>query len=360
MPSLPTRYKEKIKTEGYYSDPVQEQAVQALQSLLEELANQKSLWLFAGKPIPKGVYLHGGVGRGKSMIMDLFFNEIPKGIKKRRTHFHSFMIETHDWLHANRADRVDDLLPRYAAVLAKKVKVLCFDEFHVTDIADAMILGRLFTALFDKGVIVVATSNWHPDHLYEGGLQRQLFLPFIDLLKQKTHVLHLDNGMDYRQISCPGQDLYYFHPLNKETEQSLNKLFFEITDYEEPETDTLHVKGRALEITASGAIARFDFKELCQAALGAEDYIEIAQIYHTIFIENVRVLTQEMRNEAKRFILLIDCLYEAGCRVVISAEEDIDDLHESGDHAFEFQRTISRLMEMQSAEYHQKHKERIT
>lgn len=359
MPDLTIRYKEKIAALNYQNDPIQEEAIIALQELLKQITEPKPFWKLGKAQTPKGVYLHGGVGRGKSMIMDLFFNEIPRSYKNRRIHFHQFMIETHDWLHANRSERVDDLLPRYADYVSKKIKILCFDEFHVTDIADAMILGRLFTALFKNGVIVVSTSNWHPDHLYEGGLQRQLFLPFIALLKEKMDVIHLDGETDYRQISAPDQDLYYFHPLNKETYQTLNKLFYEMTGYNEPIMNRITVKGRKINAPSFGKIARFGFKDLCAEALGAEDYIKIAQKYHTVFIEDVTVLTAEKRNETKRFILLIDCLYEAGCRVVISAAADIDDLHESGDHAFEFTRTISRLMEMQSAEYHQKHKERV-
>lgn len=358
MPDLLTRYKEKIKEQSYHSDTVQVRAVQMLQKILEQLTEGKSFWSFGKKEISKGLYLYGGVGRGKSMIMDLFFNEIPNSFKKRRAHFHEFMIETHDWLHDNRSERVDDLLPRYAEYIASRTKILCFDEFHVTDIADAMILGRLFTALFEKGVVVVSTSNWHPDNLYEGGLQRELFLPFIALLKQKMDIIHLNGETDYRQISAADQGVYYFYPLGKETDQKLNKIFFEMTNYKAPKTDLITVKGREIEITSSGSIARFSFVDLCERAMGAEDYIIITQNYHTIFIENVPFLTAEKRNEAKRFILLIDCLYEAGCRVIISAIADIDDLHEEGDHSFEFQRTISRLMEMQSEEYHKIHKER--
>lgn len=359
MPNLPTRYKDKIREQEYQIDPVQEQVVDVLQHLLKEITAPKSFWPFSKKQSPQGVYIYGGVGRGKSMIMDLFYYELPAFIKKRRVHFHEFMIETHDWLHQNRAERVDDLLPQYAAYVADNIRVLCFDEFHVTDIADAMILGRLFTSLFEKGVIVVSTSNRHPDALYKGGLQRELFLPFIALLKQQMQVMPLDGDTDYRQISDADQGLYYFHPLTKETEKKINHLFFEITDFKAPKKDILTVKGREMEVMSSGGIARFCFKDLCERPLGAEDYIEIANTYHTVFIESVIFLSAEKRNEAKRFILLIDCLYEAGCRVILSAARDIHELYEGDDHAFEFERTMSRLMEMQSIEYHRNHQERL-
>lgn len=360
MPNLPKRYKTVIEQQGYQIDPVQEQVVDVLQRLLKEIAAPKSFWPFLKKKSPQGVYIYGGVGRGKSMIMDLFFEEAPERIKKRRVHFHEFMIETHDWLHQNRAERVDDLLPRYADYVSDQVTVLCFDEFHVTDIADAMILGRLFTALFENGVIVVSTSNRHPDDLYEGGLQRELFLPFIDLLKEKMQVMPLDGDTDYRQISDADQGVYYFFPLGKETDKKINHVFFEMTNFKAPKKDILTVKGREMEVMSSGGIARFYFKDLCERPLGAEDYIKIANQYHTVFIENLIVLSAEKRNEAKRFILLIDCLYEAGCRVILSAARDIHELYEGGDHAFEFERTMSRLMEMQSIEYHRNHQERLT
>ncbi len=364
MPNLPTRYKDTIRKQGYQIDPVQEQVVDVLQQLLKEITAPKSLWPFSKRQSPQGVYIYGGVGRGKSMIMDLFFEEVPqnlkKRIKKRRVHFHEFMIETHDWLHENRAERVDDLLPQYADYVADQVSVLCFDEFHVTDIADAMILGRLFTALFAQGVIVVSTSNRHPDTLYEGGLQRELFLPFIALLKRQMQVMPLDGDTDYRQISDADQGLYYFFPLGKETDKKINHLFFETTNFKAPKKDILTVKGREMEVMSSGGIARFCFKDLCERPLGAEDYIKIANQYHTVFIENIIFLSADKRNEAKRFILLIDCLYEAGCRVILSAARDIHELYEGDDHAFEFERTMSRLMEMQSIEYHRNHQERFT
>jgi cell division protein ZapE len=291
--------------------------------------------------------------------MDMFFAEVPDNFKKRRIHFHEFMIETHDWLHAHRGDGLEDLLPSYARHVSDTVKILCFDEFHVTDVADAMILGRLFTALLEKGVVIVATSNWPPDNLYEGGLQRELFLPFITLLKEKMDVIHLDNNTDYRLLADLDQDVYYFFPLNQETENKIDNIFTQMTKGKQSKQETITVKGRGIRVRAVDGVARFTFAELCEQPLGAEDYITIAKKYHTVFVENVRQIGQKKRNEAKRLILLIDCLYEAGCCLVMSAQGEITQLYAGDDHAFEFDRTISRLMEMQSAEYHQTHLKRV-
>jgi len=291
--------------------------------------------------------------------MDIFFEEVPGTLKKRRIHFHEFMIETHDWLHKHRGDDMDDLLFEYASYVSKAIKLLCFDEFHVTDVADAMILGRLFTALFDKGVIVVATSNWRPNDLYEGGLQRDLFLPFIKLLENKTVVIHLDNDKDYRQIADPDQDVYYFSPLNKTTQDKVDALFKVFSNDALAGQSNISVKGRDIVINSAGDCARFTFEALCGQPLGAEDYMEIAAHFDSVFVEKIPLLQQSNRNEVKRFILLIDCLYEAKCRLVLSAENKIDNLYQGDDHSFEFDRTVSRLMEMQSKAYHEKRQEQV-
>ncbi|MCI5061148.1 MAG: cell division protein ZapE, partial [Alphaproteobacteria bacterium] len=199
MPKLLKRYNKALDRADLRPDQEQKKAVQALQGLLGALKTARPFWFWSKKDEVKGVYLHGGVGRGKSMLMDLFFEELPPGIKSRRIHFHEFMIETHDWLHARRGEGMDNLLPAYADHVAAHIKVLCFDEFHVTDVADAMILGRLFTHLFERGLVLVMTSNWAPDRLYEGGLQRALFLPFIELIKQRMEIIHLDSQTDYRE-----------------------------------------------------------------------------------------------------------------------------------------------------------------
>jgi len=358
MPTLPKAYRKLIEQNKYQVDSAQENAILTLEELRLKLSLKKSFWSFVKKEKIKGVYLHGGVGRGKSMIMDLFFTRVPVRVKKRRVHFHEFMIETHDWMHQNRGDGVDDLLIKYANHVRKSARVLCFDEFHVTDVADAMILKRLFTALIEQDIIVIATSNWAPKNLYEGGLQRDLFMPFINVLNDNLHIVQLDGGRDYRSLkdplADPYQDVYYFYPRDDKTKEKIDQLFAELSNNAEVSVQKISVKGRDINIMAAGDIARFTFYDLCERALGAEDYIKIAKQFDTVFIENIPTLTSDKRNEAKRFILLVDCLYEARCRLVLSAEKNIHKLYDGSDHAFEFDRTISRLMEMQSTAYHEK------
>ena len=343
-------YQDRLCQENWASDPEQEKAVGSLQRLLNDFDKKQSL--FGRKTQSAGVYLYGGVGRGKSMLMDMFFSLVPEKVKKRRIHFHEFMIETQAWLHQKRGDKVDDLLPRYAAYLSKQMRVLCFDEFHVTDVADAMILGRLFTALFEEGVVVVATSNWAPDHLYEDGLQRDLFLPFIELLKNHLDIVYLDSDRDYRQRLEESQEKYYFSPLNAQTFQRIDRLFDNLTQGYKRGEDTISVKGRIISVQCTAnSIARFGFGELCEQPLAAEDYLAIANRYKMLFLENVPRLGYDRRNETKRLIILIDCLYECRRRLVISAEKSIEEIYEGEDHAFEFERTLSRLQEMQSEDY---------
>ncbi len=353
--TLLTIYRQTLKEKGWHEDAEQVACVAVLQRLLNDVktVQKKSFFSFSNKKVPiKGVYIYGGVGRGKSMLMDMFYDALTILIPKERIHFHEFMIKTHDWLHQKRGDRVDDLLPRYADDVAARLKVICFDEFHVTDITDAMILGRLLTALYERGVVIVSTSNWAPDHLYEGGLQRELFLPFIELLKTKNEIVHLDSDTDYRQLSDPDQNVYYFYPITEKNRAKVYKIYGEITNGAINAPMTLTVKGRDLfvENTAGGA-AKFTFAELCERPMGAEDYIGIAKAFHTVFLKDIPRLMYDRRNEAKRLILLIDCLYEAGCRLVILAEQPLDKLYQGSDHAFEFDRTISRLVEMQSGDY---------
>lgn len=294
------------------------------------------------------------------MLMDLFYDCLPDDIPKRRVHFHAFMIDVHDYLHTSRHSQreakgvsqgVDATLPLLAARIAEKSRVLCFDEFHVVDVADAMILGRLFRRLFELGVVVVCTTNWEPDRLYEGGLQRDRFLPFIELLKDRQEIIHLDSPHDYRTQFLMREGSY-FTPLSKESTRRANTVFNALTDNVCPEEDELSVKGRVIHVAAAAkGVARFTFAQLCGSALGAEDYLAIAKAYHTVCIEGIPVMQEAQRNEAKRLMNLIDVLYEAGANVVITADALPDGLYQGDDHSFEFHRTVSRLTEMQSAAY---------
>jgi cell division protein ZapE len=269
-------------------------------------------------------------------------------------HFHQFMLEIHERLHRLQDDQSPDILPRLAREIAAEAWLLCFDEFHVSNIADAMILGRLFEALFGAGVVVVATSNWPPDQLYKDGLQRERFLPFIDLIEERMRVYHLDGVVDHRfeqTQKLPG----CFHPLNAKNTQKLQNIFFQLTNNAEPEAIALPVQGRVLRIThAAKGIGFFNFDELCVAALGPADYLALAQRLNTVLIDGVPKLNAEKRNETTRFINLIDALYEAKVQLYLATETALDDLAPQGELAFPFQRTVSRLMEMQGEEYRRK------
>lgn len=368
MPKLIETYCAKVEVGEISKDAAQEKVIVALDRLACDVTTTPpslalllsprlrrnkggSGWWKKKSPV-KGVYIYGGVGRGKSMVMDLFFASLPATIKKRRIHFHAFMIETQDWLHQRRAGKaVDNLLPEYAKHVSDRTKVLCFDEFHVTDIADAMILSRLFTALFEKGVAVVATSNWPPDRLYEGGLQRERFLPFIALLKERMEIVHLDSEKDYRVEAV--QDLEtYLSPLNKQTKEKADLYFSKLADGKPEENMVIRVKGRDIPVRTANGAARFTFTQLCEQPHGAEDYIRIGEQFHSIFIENIPKLTYDRRNETKRLMTLIDVLYDMRKRVVITAEAAPDKLYYGHDYEFEFARTISRLQEMQSSSYY--------
>ncbi len=361
-----TTYEQRISDGEIKPDPIQADAVLALQRLFDDVieiegAPKKSFLqrvIGGGKPadIPLGVYMHGGVGRGKSMLMDLFYDCLPEKVPKRRVHFHEFMIEVHDYIHSRSLDggtlgMVEQALPSLAGLIYNKSRILCFDEFHVVDIADAMILGRLFKILFEKGVIVVATSNWAPGDLYKDGLQRDRFKPFIQLLKTKVQTVHLDSPHDYRKQTVQVEGTY-FTPLNRATQKDMDALFKHLLDGQKPKKDSFEVKGRKIAVkqTADG-IARFTFAQLCERPHGAEDYLEIARRYQTVFLEGVPKLSYDRRNEVKRLMNLIDALYEARAQVIISAEKDPHNLYAGRDHAYEFERTISRLMEMQSENY---------
>jgi cell division protein ZapE len=345
-------------------DPMQEAAAHILTRLYNDVLayedqrqswKQKVLYMMIKKMPPRGVYLHGPVGRGKSMMMDMFYDSIPLGIKKRRVHFHQFMIEVHDYIHSRQSDGVledmDAALPSLALVISNRSRVLCFDEFHVTDVADAMLLSRLFTAMFDQGISVVITTNWAPDDLYKDGLQRERFLPFIKLVKERMEIVEVISPTDYRARKLKEMSVY-FSPLNAASAKRAEDLFENLTGGEEGSQDLVSIKGRTIQVPiAAKGVARFSFSQLCERPLGAEDYLAIAKRYHTVFLENIPVLGYDRRNEAKRLMTLVDVLYDNHRNLVITAEDTPHKIYTGHDHAFEFQRTISRLLEMQGETY---------
>ncbi|WP_310476405.1 cell division protein ZapE [Sandarakinorhabdus sp.] len=330
----------------------------ALEAVLNRPATSGLFGRLLGKsaPPPKGLYIWGGVGRGKSMAMDLFF-AASTVVPKRRAHFHEFMADVHAAIHARRQAGDSDPLMSVADQIATGAKLLCFDEMQVKDIADAAILSRLFTALMEKGVTVVTTSNRPPRDLYKDGLNRHLFLPFIDLIETRLDVVTLDGPTDYRLARLSGTHTWHV-PNGPEATAALSAAFFRMTDY--PPEDREHVPtaelplpgGRFLHVPKSlKGVAVFSFARLCRQPLGAADYLAIARHYHTVLIVGIPRLGPENRNEAIRFIHLIDALYERRVKLVAAADAQPIQLYPAGDSSFEFERTASRLMEMQSAAY---------
>ena len=343
-------------------DPAQQLAVERLQSLYGGLRHYRPEtglrgWLArfglvenGGDQAPAGLYLCGPVGRGKSMLMDLFFRSVPSP-RKRRVHFHAFMLEVHDRIEHERRKNTDAPILKIAGDIAAEAALLCFDEFQVEDIADAMILERLFVALFEAGVVVVATSNRAPDELYEHGLQRERSLPFIALLKDKLYVLELDSGRDYRLSRLRGKAVYHY-PLGRAAHDALEHAFAELTDGAPGDREILTVKGRRLTVPrAARGVAWFAFDDLCAQPLAAADYLAIAERFTAVILEAIPCLDPGQRNEARRFNILIDTLYEARILLIASAEVPPTQIYTAGDGTFEFQRTVSRLIEMQSAGY---------
>ena len=286
------------------------------------------------------------------MLMDLFFQAAPVALK-RRVHFHAFMLEVHDSLHRRRqsGEADGDPIPPLAEEIAASAWLLCFDEFQVSNIADAMLLGRLFESLFDLGVVVVSTSNLAPGELYAGGLQRDRFLPFIDLLKERMDILELDGTLDYRLKRLKDLSVYH-HPLGAAATTALDRAFERLTDGAPATAATMVVQGRRLRIPrAANGVARASYAELCEQPLGAADYLEIARHFHTVIIDDVPKMSADQRNEARRFMILIDALYEHKVKLLMSAASTPKRLYEAGDGAVEFKRTASRLIEMQSLDY---------
>lgn len=365
-PGVMSAYRALVHDGTWQRDPAQELGAEMLQVLSNRLTHytpsKRKSWAErlgfrkqSDVDVRQGLYIYGAVGRGKSALMDLFFQSAPIDLKQR-VHFHAFMLDVHARIYAQRQRIKDgtaksDPIPPVAAQIAEEAVLLCFDEFQVHDPADAMILSRLFSELFEHGVVVVATSNRAPDDLYQGGLNRELFLPFIELLKQQVDVLALDSAQDYRLARLKTMPVY-FSPLGPDTESKLSDAFSELTNGAVAEPQTLEVQGRTITIpVAAAGIACFTFDELCRQPLGTADYIEIARQFHTLFLTGIPIMTEEHRNEAKRFVNLIDVLYEHGVNLICSAEGDPDQLYMEGHGAFEFARATSRLMEMQSEEY---------
>ncbi len=297
----------------------------------------------------QGLYLWGGVGRGKSMLMDLFHAHV--GIaEKRRVHFHAFMQEVQAALHEARKTGVDDAIKPVAEAIAKDIRLLCFDEMQITDIADAMIVGRLFEKLFEAGVFVVTTSNRHPSELYKDGLNRQIFLPFIDLLMEKLEIDQLEAMTDYRQDRLAGEQVY-FSPLGHDATEAVNALWRDLTQGREEEL-CLEVKGREVHLPRYWAgMARASFWDLCGQPLGPADYLALVGAVKLLVLEGVPRLDATKFNEAKRFVTLIDALYEGHVRLICTAEDEPERLYLEGAGSFEFERTASRLREMQSADW---------
>ena len=315
-------------------------------------------WLF-GKSQPtepiRGLYVHGDVGRGKTMLMDMFFRQSSVAAK-RRVHFHDFMGDVHARIGAHRAAvkagsaKGDDPIPPVAASLAREAKLLCFDEFSVTDIADAMILSRLFKVLFETGVVLVATSNVAPDDLYRDGLNRPLFLPFVAMLKTYADIVELAGAEDYR-LATIGSDDCYITPLGPEASVRMDAAWASLLDGHREAPASLSVKGRTVPVPRAGSgAARFTYDNLLRRPLGAQDFLAIARRFHTVMIDDLPAMSEAERNEAKRFIMLVDALYDAGRRLVISADAPAESLYRGakGTEAFEFDRTVSRLIEMRS------------
>jgi cell division protein ZapE len=365
---IASRYAELVAEGRLDADPAQARAVRHLDDLAarleaHRLARKGSAlgWLFGRKEKPeplKGLYLWGSVGRGKTMLMDLFHEHL--GVRrKRRAHFHAFMADVHARIHDFRQKlksgeiKGGDPITPVADALAEEAWVLCFDEFSVTDIADAMILGRLFEALFARGVVLIATSNVEPPRLYENGLNRALFLPFVALVQQKLDVIRLDARTDYRMEKLQGRKVYHA-PADADAEQALDQAFADLGAGARPQRQEFDLGGRMLVIERSaGGVARFNFEELCGRPLGSLDFLAIARNFHTILLENIPKLDLSRRNEAKRFINLIDILYEHHVKLIASAEVMPDALYRAatGHEIFEFDRTVSRLTEMQSESY---------
>lgn len=354
MASLADHYREGVSAGTIRADEAQEQVLARLSALAGTLAARPAGGLLArfrkADPPPRGLYLHGEVGRGKTMLMDLFYQHVQVS-PKRRVHFHAFMQDVHARLHKARKSNVQDAIAPVARAIAAESRLLCLDEMQVTDIADAMIVGRLFEGLINAGTVIVTTSNLPPTGLYRDGLNRQLFLPFIKLISERLDVVSLDSATDYRLGRVKAHETF-LTPITAENDARLQDLWRRLTDCETGEAIEVSVLGRKLHVPeAAHGCARFSFADLCAKPLGPPDYLAIAHNFRTVFVTHVPELGPERRNEAKRFVLLIDTLYDARVRFAATSAQAPDRIYRAGDHRFEFGRTVSRLKEMQSASW---------
>ena len=346
-------YEQTLAERGYAADPAQLRAIAALERCENEWADYKArrsnalTKLIARPPIPRGVYMYGGVGRGKSFLMDCFFNSVPL-TRKTRLHFHEFMREVHRELQdlKGTVNPLDELGKR----MARRFRLICFDEFHVADVTDAMILHRLLDALFANRVSIVTTSNFHPDGLYPNGLHRDRILPAIELLKSKLEVINVDAGQDYRQQTLAQIDMYH-QPLGATAEAAMKRAFEQLTEAHD-EDPVMHIENRSLRaLRRAGGVVWFDFATLCGGPRSQNDYLEIAARFHTVLLSNVPQMPPRLASEARRFTWLVDVLYDRRVKLVLSAAVPADELYTEGPLAHEFPRTVSRLHEMQSAEF---------
>ena len=341
-------YEQSLARRGFVRDSSQWRAVERLQQLYEEWTAYKKRRdsalkrLLVKPPLPKGVYLWGPVGRGKSFLMDAFYLCVPL-VRKRRVHFHHFMREIHREL--DQLKGTEDPIAEVAARTARRYRLVCFDEFHVSDIADAMILGRFLENVTDRGVEFVMTSNYHPDQLYPAGLQRERFLPAIELLKSRLDVVGVDSGTDYRRLKMEQVQVYHLE------EAPLARIFDELKDVEE-EKQALDVEGRTIPYRKrAGGVVWFDFQTLCGGARSYADYVDLAKRFHTVMLSGVPRMSAKQSDAARRFTWLVDVLYDERIKLVLSAEAPPEELFTEGENSADFQRTVSRLHEMQSAEY---------
>jgi len=346
-------YEAALGQRGFKADAAQLKAIERLQRLYAELLDFKARRrnrlrkLLIHPDLPRSVYLWGGVGRGKSFIMDAFFDALPYR-RKRRVHFHAFMQDIHAQMRAHKSE--PDPLSRVADILAVQVRLLCFDEFHVSDIADAMILGRLMQALFERGVVFVMTSNYPPDGLYPNGLQRQNFVPTIELIKRQFDVIEVDDGIDYRMRSLERMQLYIVPP-GELADTQLSAHFEEIACGPGVPAELLVLERTIPARLIAPGVVWFDFSELCGGPRSQNDYLEIAREYHTVLLSNVPQMAREQANEARRFTWLIDVLYDCRVKLILSAQVGAHMLYREGPNAQEFPRTVSRLIEMRTREY---------